>query len=81
VTAYRWRDSARLSPSRIADLAAKDRRRAALERDGPDGKREAGIRTLAAYRAAGLSVAQAADLMGIARSTGRGYDRARRRRQ
>jgi hypothetical protein len=84
MTSYLWRDPARNTPARIADLAARDRRRNALERHGPDGQaaeRAARIAEFTAYRNAGLTSPQAADLMGINRSTGRGYERARRRRQ
>jgi hypothetical protein len=83
VTAYLWRDPARNTPARLTELAARDRRLARYERRGPDGQaaeRAARIAEFTAYRNAGLTGPQASDLMGINRSTGRGYERARRRR-
>ena len=85
MTAYRWRDPARNTAAALAALAARDRRRERLER-GPDrggqsARRQAAIAEFTRLRKSGLSVPQAADAMGINRSTGRGYERARRRRQ
>lgn len=81
---YRHRDPEWVSPERLAEYAARDRRRALLER-GPDpggqtSRRQAAIAEFTRLRKSGLSVPQAADAMGINRSTGRGYERARRRR-
>jgi hypothetical protein len=81
---YRHRDPEWVSPDRLAELDARDRRRERLERpadkDAQHAARQARIAEYAAYRNAGLTGPQASDLMGINRSTGRSYERARRRR-
>jgi hypothetical protein len=80
---YRHRDPAWLTPDRLAEFTALDARRARYERpqdkDAQSAAREARIAEFTRLRAKGMTVPQAADAMGINRSTGRGYERARRR--
>jgi DNA-binding transcriptional regulator YiaG len=83
---YVYRDPARNTPARLDDLAARDARRALLERpadrDAQTAARRARIAEFTRLRVKErMTTAQAADAMGINRSTGRGYERARRRRQ
>jgi hypothetical protein len=82
---YRHRDPEWVTPDVLAELDERDARRERLER-GPDpggqtARRKAAIAEFTRLRKAGMSVPQAADAMGINRSTGRDYERARRRRQ
>ena len=85
MTAYRWRDPARNTPAALAAFAARDRRRERLERPARPGEqsaaREARIAEFTRLRTKErMTTAQAADAMGVNRSTGRSYERARRRR-
>ncbi len=81
---YRHRDPAWLSPEELARLAARDARRALLERApdsrGQNARRQSAITQFTRLRAKGLSVPRAAAAMGIAQSTGRVYERARKNR-
>jgi len=82
---YRHRDPAYLSPEELAGLAARDARRALLERApspaGQNARRQSAITQFARLRARGLSVPRAAAAMGVAQSAGRAYERARKNRK
>jgi hypothetical protein len=79
---YRHRDPEWLTPARLAELEAGDRRREALERRRPEpappaGQAEARPARIARYaqlRESGLSLAKAAAEMHISRRTARGYE-------
>ncbi len=79
---YRHRDPAYLTPEELAQLAARDARRALLERApspaGQNARRQSAITQFARLRARGFSVPGAAAEMGIAQSTGRRYERDRK---
>lgn len=82
---YAWRDPARLTPARRAELEAHDARRAELEDSGrgtPGGTSQRDGRLareaeFAAHRDAGLTVARAAEAVGVSYETGRLYEHAR----
>lgn len=82
---YRHRDPEWVTPDVLAELDARDARRARYERvpdpAGQPSRREAAIARFAKLRATGMSTSRAAAAMGVNSSTGRNYARALRRRQ
>lgn len=84
---YTWRDPARVTPERLAELAAHDEHIASLRDTGPDmpasvAEKIARSRELrglfAAAREAGASVINSATAAGVCRRTGQLYERDRR---
>ena len=81
---YHHRDPAFVTPARLAELQARDRRRELLERPVTSGgrrqaeERETRVAEFARHRAAGLSVKEAATQMEIGARTARGYEAARK---
>jgi transcriptional regulator of acetoin/glycerol metabolism len=77
---YTWRDPARVTPARLAELEARDRPEplSGGERTAAAAAMKARIRQFARLRAAGYRIGEAAREMGISRDTARAYDRARK---
>ena len=86
--AYRWRDPARVSPERLAELAARDARLIALEamcadsRTAKSGRcQPATPEQKAAYRAAretGMAIYKAAETAGVSAKTASKWEKQRR---
>ena len=79
---YRHRDPEWLTPAELGGLAERDRIRALYERPAAlsdsSAARQARIRRFAHWRARGYSVPRAAGAVGVSRSAGRKYERARK---
>jgi hypothetical protein len=84
---YVWRDPARVSPARLAELAAHDTKVAAMDRKKPPASAHLHFRVAARARVteftrlreAGVSVDAAGELVGVAPSTAWKYEWTRRR--